>query len=312
MKNRGKLNSNPENWSKTRKLWTKCVYFFTADTKGMTHYDDPVSAYQARPKMWIVNLIFVILFAVVLFFMGKDIGIQHVFDRPISWSLIGQRLHDFFTPDWEYFFGYGEYSFAHEEGVVYGCLVTLGITIVGTAFGFIISLPFGFLASYRLFGKWSWITTIVLILIRTFPELLLALFFINLSGATWLTAILCLSIHSIGMMGKLYSDQLDENDFDALEALDAEGASKTQRVLKAVIPDVAPSFISVGLYRLDINLRTATTLGLVLQSSAGIGYAILLDLSKNDYHNLGADTLGIILMIILVDCFSSWLRKKIV
>ena len=73
-----------------------------------------------------------------------------------------------------------------------------------------------------------------------------------------------------------------------------------------------PSFLSVGLYRLDINLRTATTLGLVLQTSAGIGYSILLDLSNNSYSNLGADTLGIVVMIVAVDLFSSFLRKKLV
>lgn len=288
----------------------KCLYFFTADTQGMTHYDDPVSAYQARPKMWIVNIVFIAVFLVVLAFMCRDTGIFNIFDRPIQWKVVGENLNDFFHPDWSYFFGYGQYAFS--ESVFYNCLVTLGITIIGTAVGFVISIPFGFLASHRLFGKWANITGFILILIRTFPELLLALFFVGLSGYTWLTAILCLSIHSIGMIGKLYSDQLDENDLDALEAVDAQGANPFQRIVLAVVPEVKPAFLSVGLYRLDINLRTATTLGLVLQSSAGIGYLILLDISKNAFSRLGADTLAIIVMIVVVDLFSSWLRKKLV
>ena len=298
------------NWKKVSSPFRKAAYFFTADTQGMTHYRDPVSAYQARPKMWIVNLVFVALFLVALVFMGNYVGIWRAFDRPINWSLVGERLAAFFSPNWEYFFGYGYYAF--DEGVIHGCLVTLGITIIGTLVGFLISIPFGFFASHRLFGKWAYIVEVLLIIIRTFPELLLALFFVSLSGYTWLTAILCLSIHSIGMIGKLYADQLDENDLDALEALDAQGAGPLQRIVLAVVPEVKPSFLSVGLYRLDINLRTATTLCLVLQTSAGIGYSILLDLSNNSYSNLGADTLGIVLMIILVDLFSSYLRKKLV
>lgn len=288
----------------------RAAYFFTADTKGMTHYRDPISAYAARPKMWIVNLFFFLVFAGVVAYMCYSIGIQDAFDRPISWELVGERLGLFFSPNWEYFFGYGAYTF--DEGVVHGCLVTLGITVIGTLVGFLLSIPFGFLASHRLFGRWAYITEIVLILIRTFPELLLALFFVSLSGYTWLTAILCLSIHSIGMIGKLYADQLDENDLEALEAMDAQGAGPFQRIVLAVVPEVKPAFLSVGLYRFDINLRTATTLGLVLQTSAGVGYSILLDLSKNSYSNLGADTLGIIIMIVAVDLFSSYLRKKLV
>lgn len=291
-------------------LFKKCLYFFTSDKKGRTHFKDPISAYQARPRRWIVNLVSFVIFVIVLIFRGNYIGIKNAFDSPINGELVAQRCHDFFLFDWDYFVGKGLYNF--NEGVIYGCFVTLGITIIGTSVGFLLSIPFGFFASHVLFKKWALISEFILILIRTFPELLLALFFVALSGQTWLTAILCLSIHSIGRIGKLYADQLDEADLDGLEALDAQGAGPVQRVLCGVVPEVIPSFLSVGLYRLDINLRTATTLGLVLSSDAGIGFSILLDLSKNSYSHLGADTFGIVIRIILVDFFSSWLRKKIV
>ena len=77
-------------------LFKKCLYFFTADKQGRTHYSDPVSAYQARPKRWIVNLVSFVIFVVVLIFMGKYIGIQNAFDSPIKGDLVAQRCHDFF------------------------------------------------------------------------------------------------------------------------------------------------------------------------------------------------------------------------
>ena len=288
----------------------KVINFFAGDTQGMTHYDDPVSAYAAKPKMWIVNLFFVLclILAFIYACFVSDIFLGN--DRPISWDLVGERLNDFVHPDWSYFFGYGEYVF--KESVVYYCLVTLGVTILGTTIGFLLSIPFGFFASHKLFGKWANICSFLLIAIRTFPELLLALFFVGLAGQTCVTALLCLSIHSIGMIGKLYADQLDELDLDALEAMDACGANAIQRVHTAVVPEIIPSFLSVGLYRFDINLRTATMLGLVLNQSAGVGYSILLDISKSAYSRLGADTLAIIVMIVAVDLWSSWLRKKLV
>lgn len=321
------IKLNDDKAEKKVSWFKKAMFFFSGDTKGMTHFKDPVSAYQARPKMWIVNLVFLILFVIVLVCMCNYVGVWQKPDRPISWKLVQKRVGNFFTPDWNYFFGTGAFTqkrtaenpsaymfmaYAFKEGVVYNCLVTIGITIVGTAFGFLLAIPFGFLASHKLFGKGAFVTEFILILIRTFPELLLALFFVTLSGTTWVTAILCLSIHSIGMVGKLFADQLDENDLEALEALDAQGANKVQRVALAVVPQVTPSFLSVGLYRLDINLRTATTIGIVLAQSAGIGYSILLDIAANNYHHLGADTLGIIIMVVGVDLFSSWLRKKLV
>ena len=288
----------------------KFLYFFSGDTRGRTHYKDPVSAYQARPKMWIVNLVSFLVFLAVLVYMNINLNVSSVFTQQVHWDLAKERLHDFFTPDWDYYLGKGDYAFS--EGVLYSCFVTLGITIVGTSFAFLLSIPFGFLASHKLFGRYAYIEETILIVIRTFPELLLALFFVSLTGQTWMTALLCLSIHSIGMIGKLFADQLDEMDTEGLEAMDAQGANPFQRVALAVFPEVRPAFFSVGLYRLDINLRSATTIGIVLSQDAGIGFSILMDLSKNAYHRLGADTFGILLMIIVVDLFSSWLRKKLV
>lgn len=288
----------------------RLINFFAGDTQGMTHFENPEAAYAKKPKMWMVNLFFLLCLICAFIYACNVSNIFMGNDRPISWAIVGERLNNFVHPDWSYFFGYGEYAF--HESVVYNCLVTLGITILGTAIGFLLSIPFGFFASHKLFGRYANICGFLLILIRTFPELLLALFFVGLSGQTWVTALLCLSIHSIGMIGKLYADQLDELDLDALEAMDACGANAIQRVKTAVVPEIIPSFLSVGLYRLDINLRTATMLGLVLNQSAGVGYSILLDISKSAYSRLGADTLAIIVMIVAVDLFSSWLRKKLV
>ena len=114
------------------------------------------------------------------------------------------------------------------------------------------------------------------------------------------------------MIGKLDADQIDEADLDSLEALDACGANKQQRIHLAVMPQAMPSFVSVALYRFDINIRTATTLGLIIEQNAGIGFNILLDYNSLALSKLGADTIGIVIMIIIVDITSSWLRKKLV
>jgi phosphonate transport system permease protein len=254
--------------------------------------------------------IFVAVFIALLIYMGNNIRILDCFDRPIQWNAIGEDLRLFFSPNWDYFWGRG--NFAWKEGVVYNCILAFCLTFIATVIGFFVSMPFGLLASHRLFGKKAYISETILILIRTMPELLLALFLITLSDKSILTAIGALSFHSIGMIGKLDADQIDEADLDSLEALDACGANKQQRIHLAVMPQAMPNFVSVGLYRFDINIRTATTLGLIIEQNAGIGFNILLDYNALAFSKLGADTLGIVIMIIIVDITSSWLRKKLV
>jgi ABC-type phosphate/phosphonate transport system, permease component len=302
--------TNTTFWGKMGLPLRKANIFFNGDTKGMTHYPTPDDAYGKRPKKWLVNLIFVAVMVALVILMGHDIRITDCFDRPIQWSAIGEDLRLFFSPDWDYFFGRGFYAW--KEGVLYNCILTFCITFIATVIGFFISMPFGLLASHRLFGKKAYISETVLILIRTMPELLLALFLITLSDKSIVTAIGALSFHSIGMIGKLDADQIDEADLDSLEALDACGANKQQRIHLAVMPQAMPSFVSVALYRFDINIRTATTLGLIIEQNAGIGFNILLDYNSLALSKLGADTIGIVIMIIIVDITSSWLRKKLV
>jgi len=281
------------------------------DSKGLRHYRDPVSAYQARPKMWLVNIVFVVLFLALLFFMSDEVNLTDCFDRPIHWANIAENFRLFFSINWAYFWGSGDYVGGFSGGVFYNCLLTFCLTFISTFIAFLISIPIGILASHRLFGKKAFFAEIFLILIRTFPELLLALFLTRLSGYTVLTAILSISIHSVGMIGKLYADQIDELELTSLESIDACGANKIQRIQTAVMPEVFPNFLSVGLYRLDINIRTGTMLGLIIQQNAGIGFNILLDYQANAYSKLGADTLGIVAMVILVDLASSAFRKKL-
>lgn len=295
-----------------RRTFKKGHDFFFGDTKGMTHYKDPVSAFAARPKMWIVNLFLVVVFLLVLVLMNWNVNILSCFDRPIPWGSIGDHLSKFFQPNWDYFFGTSAYLAGFTGGVVYNCFLTFAITFIATTIAFFVGIPLGLLASHRLFGKWAYITEWILIIIRTFPELLLALILIQLSGMTTFTAIFALSLHSLGMIGKLYADQIDEADLDSIEALEGCGANKWQYIHLSVMPQVFPNFLSVGLYRLDINIRTGTMLGLILGQSAGIGFIFDNDYTAGNFSKMGTCTLGIVLLIVLVDLISSYIRKKLV
>ncbi|MBO8804842.1 ABC transporter permease subunit, partial [Staphylococcus aureus] len=82
-----------------------------------------------------------------------------------------------------------------------------------------------------------------------------------------------LGIHSVGMLGKLFVEDIESLDFSAVESLKASGANKMKTLMFAVIPQILPSFISLILYRFELNLRSASILGLI--GAGGIGTPLI-------------------------------------
>jgi phosphonate transport system permease protein len=297
----------PRNNEETREnIFSKSYDFFHGKTK-LANFVSVDDAFFHRPRMWVINLICLLAGIAVFIWICNDLNLINDLNQYRNWDTVGYIFSCLFTPDWSLFFGYGSYKFS--ESVVYMMYQTFGMAFIGTLLAAILALPFGLFASHKLFPHNSWMSEIFLILIRTFPEVLLALIFVAFSGLNVLTGILALGFHSIGMIGKLYSEQIDDMNMEPLEALDACGASSYQRIHLGVIPQVMPNLLSVALYRFDINVRTATILGMVVQG-CGIGYALQIYAAK--WHQMGACILGIIILIIIIDLFSSWLRKKIV
>ncbi len=266
-----------------------------------------LDAYFSRPPMWIVNLVTALIFLGFFIYFSIE---QKVF-QPTGqgWiQTVGDFFKGLFVPDYDMFFGTGAYPFT--SSVLYLCLQTFAIAFLGTLFASILAVPFGFLASKKLFGKWSYISTAVLILIRTVPEIVFCYIMIMVTGFSPLTGVVVLSIQSIGMVGKMYSDGLDGMDMTFLEAYDSCGSTRFGSIRVGVMPQVLPSFLSTILYRFDLNLRTASILGLV--GAGDLGRLILRFSSEHKWPQLGSLMWGLIVMIIIVDLISTRIRKKLV
>jgi phosphonate transport system permease protein len=152
---------------------------------------------------------------------------------------------------------------------------SLQIALVGTTISFVLSFPLGFLASRRYVG----IPVAVAVgmkqipnIIRAFPELILAIFFIATFGPGPLAGVLAIAIHSIGMLGKFNAEIVEKIRKEPVEALQSVGASRLQVFRYAVLPQVLPEFLALFLYRFEINVRAASVLGIV--GAGGIGSLI--------------------------------------
>ncbi len=291
---------------------------FVFGTNANQHFENTSDAMFASPHKWLVDVFLIVVVVIVVLYMNADLNLLSWGSAGLSFNVtlaasgqtIWENISRLFNIDWQYFFGFGDYFF--NEGVIYQLFQTFGIAYVGTLIAAIIGIPFGLLASHHLFKKGAYVSEIILILIRTLPEILLALLMVNFTGVSALTGVLALSIHSIGMIGKLYAEEIDELDTQPLEAISAAGGNMAQKIHLGIMPNFRPALLSVALYRFDINIRTTTILGVVVGSGCGIGFSLTNDASINNWNRLGADILGVVLFIILLDIISSWLRKKLV
>ncbi|MGH9112136.1 MAG: phosphonate ABC transporter, permease protein PhnE, partial [Acidimicrobiales bacterium] len=151
---------------------------------------------------------------------------------------------------------------------------TFFMAYVGTWIASLLSAPLAFLAArntspHPVLGK----TARALIAVcRAIPDLVFALVFVRAVGIGPLPGILALSLHSVGMIGKLYADAIEQIDELPREATLSTGASSLQALATAVFPQVLPSFVGTSLYRLDINVRSSVVLGLV--GAGGIGFEL--------------------------------------
>ncbi len=293
------------------------LHEFIFGSRKAQKFEGPEEAFYYAPRRWLLDVFFLALLIFILVYMNLDLALGNKFSNlHPKWSDMGDILSKLFHPDWNYFFGVGVDSigaaYSFDVSVVYQIFQTFGIAFIGTLVASIIALPFGLLGSHKLFGKWAWVSDIFLILIRTFPELLLGMMIVASAGSNAMAGVLALSLHGIGMIGKLYAEQFDDLNFETLEGLSAAGATAWQKVHLGIMPQARPGLYSVVLYRFDINIRTATILGVVCGNQCGIGFSLASLNLYTDASRLGACLFGVLILIVAVDLFSSWLRKKLV
>ncbi|MFD1694680.1 phosphonate ABC transporter, permease protein PhnE [Roseibium aestuarii] len=191
-------------------------------------------------------------------------------------------------------------------------LETINIAILSTIIGFVIGGSFSFLASRNLMDNRPvvFIMRRALDVCRAFPELVLALVLVLALGPTPVAAVIAVAFHTIGALGKLFSETNENADMKPVEGLASVGASWLQRMRFAVLPQVLPNYLSYGLLRLEINVRASAILGFV--GAGGLGA----ELKKVVDWNYGADITAIIVLLVtaitLIDYLSAFARRALI
>jgi phosphonate transport system permease protein len=263
---------------------------------------------RKKPKTWIMNSIFTLILLVAVIYALRGATVNMLRFNQIAYT-IRVITREMVNINVDFLLGKGVYAF--QEGVIFLTIETLAIGFLGTLIGAVLALPFGFLASKNIVGnKVAKIGESILVLIRVFPEIILALVIVKGFGINALTGVLTIGLHSIGMLGKLFSETIDNMDKSSIEALDAVGANTWQKIRYGILPQISADLSSITLYRLDINVRSATVLGIV--GAGGLGASMILSAENANWDILGTIMLAIIVMVLAVDAISSRLRSKLV
>lgn len=198
------------------------------------------------------------------------------------------------------------------DALVDAVLQTLAIGVVATAVGAVLSLPFGILAARNVSPHPAVYAAAraVILAVRAIPELILAVIFVAAIGLGPVAGACALAVASIGFLGKLVADAVEEIDTGPLEAVQAVGGGWWKTLLAAVIPQAIPPIVGSTLYLLDVNIRTSTILGVV--GAGGVGFLLFESVRTLNFEFAGAVVIIIFVIVYVIERVSGWIRSRVV
>ena len=191
-------------------------------------------------------------------------------------------------------------------------IVTLETALIGTTIALFLSLlitPFAArnLSPHRALYE---VARIVIAFTRTIPSFIFALYLVTVVGLGPYSAALAIAVHSVGTLGKLFGETIEDMEMGPVDALRASGASRLQVFLHAVMPGVAPAFVSLTLYRFDVNVRDSLATGFV--GGGGIGFLMFTSIQLFQYRAAATELLVLLVVLLVVERVSTVLRSRIV
>ena len=227
--------------------------------------------YANRPRKWWVYTLVVLIIAALVGWSGSTVQFEGltVTGRSVAQGVISGITH----PDLKLMFG------TSNTDVPYLLLQTMAIAVLGTIFGAIL------------------------------PSLVWALMWIRVTGPGAACGVITQSVCSIGMISKMYITAIEDLDTRILESLDAMGCTPFQKIRYGVIPQLTASFISTTIYRFDINLKDATTLGIV--GAGGIGASLVQCLNSRRWAMVGSFVWGLMILVLIIEYLSTQVRSKL-
>jgi phosphonate transport system permease protein len=251
-----------------------------------------IASANVRRALWLVGASYVVLAVATLDidFVRMQEGLARAGD------FFGGWLSPDFTTRW--------------TDIRAGILESLAMTAVATVAGMLLAIPLGLGAARNLApGPVYAAARGVLAVSRAFHEIIVAIVFVAMFGFGPFAGAVTLVVGSVGFLGKLLAEAVEEIDPAPLEALSAVGAPWASRVVFGVLPQVMPRVLGLALYRLDINFRESAVIGLV--GAGGIGATLTTAFGRYEFESVSSILIIIIAMVFAAEVVSVRLRRAL-
>lgn len=261
-----------------------------------------MEAYKKAPNPLLRSTIILLILSGLIYWSFDVIKFDSINQNGVF--IVKRIFMNLIIPDWDRLFS------LKASGVPILMFETIMIGVLGTIIGALISVPFAFFSSRNITGKFFSIFGILSItIIRTFPVFIWGVMFVRVAGGAF-AGVLAISVSSIGMISKMYIEAIEDIDRGVIEALDSTGCNALQKVRYGIIPQLSANFISVAIYRFEINVKNATILGMV--GAGGIGFTLINALGSFNFGVVGACIWGILIAVFTIEYYSTKIRTKLI
>lgn len=251
------------------------------------------------PRQTIIRYIWyaAIVFIAAWSLRHLDITWIYLLDAHIQAGDLFTRMY---PPDWSY-----------ADTILQPLIETIHIATLGTIITFVIALPLAFAAAQNITpNKITWIVArFILVASRSINTVVWALVFVAIFGPGPMAGIWAIAARSIGFMGKLIGEAIEEVDQGTVEAIEATGAGRLKVLLIGVLPQVMPVIYGTTVYRWDINIRESTVLGFV--GAGGIGIQLYSSINQFQWDEVAVILLAVFGVVVISELVSATVRQKI-
>ncbi len=191
-----------------------------------------------------------------------------------------------------------------------GISESLQMAFAASFFGMALAIPIGLCAARNLAPMPVYMVARgIIVITRTFHEVIIAIIFVKIFGFGPLAGVLTLIVASISFISKMLAEDIENMPPGSLEAVRATGASFPKFLIYAITPQILPRYLGVSIYRLDANIRHSTVVGIV--GAGGIGQVLQASFNRYDFDFSLAILMAIVALVFIGEFFSAWIRGKL-
>jgi phosphonate transport system permease protein len=239
-----------------------------------------------------------IVVAIVMSARTVEVIPEFLYDAP-------EQMQDLLVRMWPIAFDH------YPQGVHDALVETLHIASLGTMLALLMAFPIGLAAAHTIVPNRlvNYVAKLLLVASRSVNSLVWALLFVAIFGPGALAGTLAIAFRSIGFIGKLLGEALEEAQRGPIEALEAAGAPWLSILTKGYWPQVQPAFWSIALFRWDINVRESSVLGLV--GAGGIGIALDTALNLFQWDRVAMVLFAIFAVVVIAEIAVTQIRRRV-